>query len=424
MQQVDPTITFPSVESVGPTVSGELVQTAILAVTLAIAAVLIYIWLRFEWQFSLGAVVALIHDVTLTIGIFCLLQIRFDLAIIAALLTIVGYSLNDTVIVFDRVRENLRKFKKRPLKEVLNLSINDTLSRTVMTSFTTLIALIALFVLGGDVIRGFVFAMIWASWWAPTARSSWPRPSCCALASRGTGPRPMAARAEPNSPISMPDILATALATSGLVWLLLTIAAAGIVRGFTGFGTALIFVPVAGIFLEPQIVIALITLTGVASTAALLPRAWGQADRREVGTMGLAALVTVPLGLWLLTLLDREAVRWIVAGVAAVTLTALIAGWRYRGKVAMPGLLGIGAAAGGIGGLTGADGPRGDPVLSGRSKRRRLGARQHDPVSGHAGRGRGGQPAAARIRGLWRHDTGTDPVPALFPDLAGGAGIV
>lgn len=161
LQEVDPSITFPSVESVGPTVSGELVQTAIIAVSLAIGAVLIYIWLRFEWQFSLGAVVALIHDVTLTIGIFCLLQIRFDLAIIAALLTIVGYSLNDTVIVFDRVRENLRKYKKKPLKEVLNLSINETLSRTVMTSVTTLIALIALFVLGGDVIRGFVFAMIW-----------------------------------------------------------------------------------------------------------------------------------------------------------------------------------------------------------------------------------------------------------------------
>ena len=161
LQEVDPTITFPSVESVGPTVSGELVQTAIIAVTLAIAAVLVYIWLRFEWQFSLGAVIALVHDVTLTIGIFCLLQIRFDLAIIAALLTIVGYSLNDTVIVFDRVRENLRRFKKMELKELLNLSINDTLSRTVMTSFTTLIALIALFVLGGDVIRGFVFAMIW-----------------------------------------------------------------------------------------------------------------------------------------------------------------------------------------------------------------------------------------------------------------------
>ena len=159
--EVDPTLTFPSVESVGPTVSGELVQTAILAVALAIGAVLIYIWLRFEWQFSLGAVAALVHDVVLTIGIFSLLQIRFDLAIIAALLTIVGYSLNDTVVVFDRVRENLRKYKKRPLKEVMNLSINETLSRTVMTSVTTLLALIALFVLGGDVIRGFVFAMIW-----------------------------------------------------------------------------------------------------------------------------------------------------------------------------------------------------------------------------------------------------------------------
>ena len=161
LQAVDPSITFPSVESVGPTVSGELVQTAIIAVALAIGAVLVYIWLRFEWQFSLGAVIALIHDVTLTIGIFCLLQIRFDLAIIAALLTIVGYSLNDTVIVFDRVRENLRKYKKMELKELLNLSINETMSRTVMTSFTTLLALIALFVLGGDVIRGFVFAMIW-----------------------------------------------------------------------------------------------------------------------------------------------------------------------------------------------------------------------------------------------------------------------
>jgi len=161
LEQVDPSITFPSVESVGPTVSGELVRTAIIAVALAITAVLIYIWLRFEWQFSLGAVAALVHDVTLTIGIFSLLQIRFDLAIIAALLTIVGYSLNDTVVVFDRVRENLRKYKKRPLGEVLNLSINETLSRTVMTSVTTLIALISLFVLGGDVIRGFVFAMIW-----------------------------------------------------------------------------------------------------------------------------------------------------------------------------------------------------------------------------------------------------------------------
>jgi preprotein translocase subunit SecF len=161
LRAVDPDITFPSVESVGPEVSGELVRTAILAVTLAIAAVLVYIWLRFEWQFSLGAVAALIHDITLTIGIFSLLQIRFDLAIIAALLTIVGYSLNDTVVVFDRVRENLRKFKQKDLKGVLNLSINETLSRTVMTSVTTLLALVSLYALGGDVIRGFVFAMIW-----------------------------------------------------------------------------------------------------------------------------------------------------------------------------------------------------------------------------------------------------------------------
>ncbi|MFT5870978.1 MAG: preprotein translocase subunit SecF [Paracoccaceae bacterium] len=158
---VAPTITFPSVESVGPTVSGELVQTAVLAVVLAIAAVLIYIWMRFEWQFSIGAVAALVHDIVLTIGIFSLLQIQFDLAIIAALLTIVGYSLNDTVVVFDRVRENLRKYKQKSLKELLNLSINETLSRTVMTSVTTLLALISLYVLGGDVIRGFVFAMIW-----------------------------------------------------------------------------------------------------------------------------------------------------------------------------------------------------------------------------------------------------------------------
>jgi preprotein translocase subunit SecF len=142
-------------------VSGELIQTAVIAVIMAIGAVLIYIWLRFEWQFAAGAVLALVHDVILTIGIFSELELRFDLAIIAALLTIVGYSLNDTVVVFDRVRENLRKYKKRPLNEVLNLSINETMSRTFMTSFTTLLALISLFVLGGDVIRGFVFAMIW-----------------------------------------------------------------------------------------------------------------------------------------------------------------------------------------------------------------------------------------------------------------------
>ena len=158
---IDSKMTFPSIESVGPKVSGELIRTAVIAVIAAITAVLFYIWLRFEWQFSVGAVAALIHDIVLTIGIFSLLQIKFDLAIIAALLTIVGYSLNDTVVVFDRVRENLRKYKKMELQKVLNLSINETLSRTVMTSVTTLLALISLFVLGGDVIRGFVFAMIW-----------------------------------------------------------------------------------------------------------------------------------------------------------------------------------------------------------------------------------------------------------------------
>jgi preprotein translocase subunit SecF len=154
-------VTFQSVDSVGPEVSGELIKSAVIAVLLAIGAVLLYIWLRFEWQFALGAVAALVHDVVLTIGVFSAMQIKFDLAIIAALLTIVGYSLNDTVVVFDRVRENLRKYKTKDFKEVLNLSINGTLSRTVMTSVTTLLALIALYVLGGDVIRGFVFAMIW-----------------------------------------------------------------------------------------------------------------------------------------------------------------------------------------------------------------------------------------------------------------------
>lgn len=161
LRGIAPDITFPSVESVGPKVSGELIRTAVMAVLGALTAIVIYIWLRFEWQFAVGAVAALVHDVALTIGIFALFQIRFDLAIIAALLTIVGYSINDTVVVFDRARENLRKYKAKPLVDVLNLSANETLSRTIMTSGTTLIALIALLVLGGDVIRGFVFAIAW-----------------------------------------------------------------------------------------------------------------------------------------------------------------------------------------------------------------------------------------------------------------------
>ncbi|MBO9431230.1 protein translocase subunit SecF [Sulfitobacter sp. KE34] len=161
LQGVAPDIKFTSVESVGPKVSGELIQTAFLAVGGALAAILIYIWLRFEWQFSVGAVVALFHDVVLTIGLFSLLQIRFDLPVVAAILTIIGYSINDTVVIFDRLRENLRKYKKRPLRDVMNLSVNETLSRTLMTSGTTLLALIALLILGGDVIRAFVFAITW-----------------------------------------------------------------------------------------------------------------------------------------------------------------------------------------------------------------------------------------------------------------------
>lgn len=153
--------TYRRTEVVGPTVSEELQTQGTIAVVSALLAVLFYIWVRFEWQFSLGAVAALVHDVVLTIGIFSLLQLEFTLSIIAALLTIVGYSLNDTVVVYDRVRENLRKFKKMDLQDLLDLSINDTLSRTILTSLTTLLALLSLYLFGGEVIRGFTFAMIW-----------------------------------------------------------------------------------------------------------------------------------------------------------------------------------------------------------------------------------------------------------------------
>jgi preprotein translocase SecF subunit len=155
-----PGITYLQVDSVGAAVSAELVRAGVLAVVSALAAILFYIWIRFEWQFSVAAVIALFHDVAITIGLFSLLQLEFNLAIVAAILTIVGYSLNDSVVVFDRVRENLRKFKKMPLDELLDLSLNETLSRTIMTSGTTLIALLALYFLGGEVIRGFTFAMI------------------------------------------------------------------------------------------------------------------------------------------------------------------------------------------------------------------------------------------------------------------------
>ena len=148
-------------EFVGPKVGGELIEAGIMAVLFAMAAMLVYIWFRFEWQFGVGAVIALTHDVLLTIGIFALLGLEFNLSTVAAILTIAGYSINDTVVVFDRVRENLRKYKQMPLDELLNQSINSTLSRTLLTSLTTLIALIALFFFGGEVIRGFSFAMIW-----------------------------------------------------------------------------------------------------------------------------------------------------------------------------------------------------------------------------------------------------------------------
>ncbi len=148
-------------EFVGPTVGAELQESAFLAVVAAIGAILVYVWFRFEWQFGVGAIVALAHDVISTVGLFSLLALDFNLSTVAALLTIAGYSINDTVVVFDRVRENMRKYKKMPLPELFNRSINETLSRTVNTSLTTMLALLALFVFGGEVIRGFTVAMMW-----------------------------------------------------------------------------------------------------------------------------------------------------------------------------------------------------------------------------------------------------------------------
>ncbi|WP_417463450.1 protein translocase subunit SecF [Kordiimonas sp.] len=156
-----PGITFRQENIVGPVVSGELKRDGTLAVTIAVIMVLIYIWFRFEWQFGLGAVVALVHDVLLTVGFFAVTRLEFNLSVIAALLTIVGYSLNDTVVVYDRIRENIRKYRKLPLEDLINLSLNQTLSRTLMTSLTTLLALLALYFLGGAVIQGFTAAMIW-----------------------------------------------------------------------------------------------------------------------------------------------------------------------------------------------------------------------------------------------------------------------
>lgn len=157
----DPQKRILSASSVGPKVSGELLQAGITALAVALVLMLIYIWFRFEWQFSVGAVAALTHDVILTIGVFSLLQMEFNLSTIAALLTIIGYSMNDTVVVFDRVREEMRKYKKMPLGQVIDLALNGTMSRTLLTSGTTLVALLAIFILGGPVLRGMSFALIW-----------------------------------------------------------------------------------------------------------------------------------------------------------------------------------------------------------------------------------------------------------------------
>ena len=154
-------VDFRSVEVVGPKVSAELAEQGIIAVVAAIVGILIYVWFRFEWQFAAGAVLSLLHDVLITIGMFCVLRIEFNLQIIAAILTIVGYSLNDTVVVFDRIREYMRKYKSMNLADLIDFSINSVFPRTILTSVTTLLALIALYGFGGEVLRGFTFTMIW-----------------------------------------------------------------------------------------------------------------------------------------------------------------------------------------------------------------------------------------------------------------------
>ena len=153
-------VNFRRIENVGPKVSQELLNSGILAISLALGAMLFYIWVRFEWQFSLGSIVAIFHDVLITMGIFSLLFLEINLSIVAAVLTIVGYSMNDTVVIYDRIRENLRKFSSLRIGEISNISINETLSRTVITSVTTLLALTSIFILGGEILRGFALAMI------------------------------------------------------------------------------------------------------------------------------------------------------------------------------------------------------------------------------------------------------------------------
>ena len=153
-------VNFRRVENVGPKVSNELLKAGLLAISLSLAAMLFYIWIRFEWQFSLGAIVALIHDVIITVGIFSILSYEVNLSIVAAVLTIVGYSMNDTVVIFDRIRENLKKYSKISISDISNTSTNETLSRTLITSVTTLLALFSIYIFGGAILKGFSFAMI------------------------------------------------------------------------------------------------------------------------------------------------------------------------------------------------------------------------------------------------------------------------
>jgi len=153
-------VDFRRVENVGPKVSAELLRSGVIAIALSLAAMLLYIWIRFEWQFSLGAIIALFHDVIITLGVFSLFSLEINLSIVAAVLTIVGYSMNDTVVIFDRVRENLRKYADIKIFELTNISINETLSRTIITSITTLLALFSIYLFGGEILKGFSLAMI------------------------------------------------------------------------------------------------------------------------------------------------------------------------------------------------------------------------------------------------------------------------
>ena len=159
-KKINSAVNFRRVETVGPKVSRELLKQGVTAISLALGAMLFYIWIRFEWQFSIGSIIALMHDVVITLGIFSILSFEVNLSIVAAVLTIVGYSMNDTVVIFDRIRENLLKYSKLKTNEIADISVNETLSRTVITSLTTLLALFSIFILGGEILKGFSFAMI------------------------------------------------------------------------------------------------------------------------------------------------------------------------------------------------------------------------------------------------------------------------